>query len=415
MRPKLLFFRRGDLRDFLEHRKLELKREVEGCDSNYILNVSEEDFCQYLISKYSLVSPKIYEDKIYVYNSKEMDIDVSEDPMRVIFDRSRPFYVKGVQITIALPFEGNGELFQYKPSTFTSNPPRGEIVGQEIHLIYQMVEHDAEKLKQTYKQDLEEIKRYLEWVDHDVSNFNKELKSFVRQIVSQRKKKLLNDMGLVSSLGIPIKRREDIPNTYTIPSVRKIPKSEPPKVSKESFTPEPVLSSEEYENILEMIYNMALVMERSPQTFSRLKEEEIRDHFLMMLNAHYEGQATGETFNYGGKTDILIRVEGKNVFIAECKFWRGEKKLSEAIDQLLGYTSWRDTKTAILLFNKNQNFSSVLARIDPTVKKHPCYKREWSPKSDKLKSETIFTYVFHQPKDVNREIILTIMAFNVPK
>jgi len=415
MRPELLFFRKGDLRDFLEHRKLELKKEVEGLDSNYILNVSEEDFCQYLISKYFLASPKIYEDKIYVYNSKEVDIDVSKEPMRIIFDGSRPFYVKGVQITIAVPFEGNSELFQYKPSAFTLNPPRGEIVGQEIHLIYQMVEHDAEKLKRTYKQDLEKIKRYLEWVDHDVSNFNKELKSFVRQIVSQRKKKLLNDISLVSSLGIPIKRREDIPNTYTIPSVRERPKFEPPKVSKESFTPEPVLSLEEYENILEMIYNMALVMERSPQTFSRLKEEEIRDHFLMMLNAHYEGQATGETFNYGGKTDILIRVEGKNVFIAECKFWRGERKLSEAIDQLLRYTSWRDTKTAILLFNKNQNFSSVLAQIDSIIKKHPSYKREWSPKSDKLKSETIFSYVFHQPEDVNREIILTIMAFNVPK
>jgi hypothetical protein len=31
----------------------------------------------------------------------------------------------------------------------------------------------------------------------------------------------------------------------------------------------------------------------------------------------FKGQATGETFNFQGKTDILIRVEGKNVSIAE--------------------------------------------------------------------------------------------------
>ena len=408
MRPDLLFFRKGDLRDFLEYKKLELKKEVERYDSNYILNVSEEDFCQYLVSKYSLKPPKIYEDKIYVYSQKEVDVDVSRDSMR-------PIFVKGVQIIIAVPFEGDGELFQYRPSGFTFNPPRGEVVGKEIHLIYEMVEHNAERLKQECQQELNEIKEYLEWVERDVNAFNGSLDQFVRQLISQRKKKLLDDLRLVSSLGIPIKPREDMPTTYTIPSIRKKPKFEPPRVSGETFKPEPALALEEYENILEMIYNMALIMERSPRTFSKLREEEIRDHFLMMLNAHYEGQATGETFNYGGKTDILIRVEDKNVFIAECKFWKGEKKLVEAIDQLLGYTSWRDTKTAILLFNKNQNFSSVLAKIDPTVKSHVCYKRDWSLKSDKLKSETIFTYVFHQPEDVNREIILTIMAFNVPK
>ena len=159
---------------------------------------------------------------------------------------------------------------------------------------------------------------------------------------------------------------------------------------------------------------MALAMERSPRTFSKLKEEEIRDFFLIILNAHYEGQATGETFNYGGKTDILIRVEGKNVFIAECKFWRGEKTLIKTIDQLLGYTSWRDTKIAILLFNKNKDFNYVLEKIDTIVKGHSCYKREISLKSRKLNNETVFSYIFHQPEDVNREIFLTMMVFNIP-
>lgn len=133
----------------------------------------------------------------------------------------------------------------------------------------------------------------------------------------------------------------------------------------------------------------------------------------MVLNANYEGQATGETFNYGGKTDILIRANNKNVFIAECKFWRGEKKFIETINQLLGYTSWRDTKTAIFLFNKNKDLTSVLEKVKKSVKSHPCYKREYSLKSDKLKKETIFSYVFHQPGDKNRELILTVMCFDV--
>jgi len=90
----------------------------------------------------------------------------------------------------------------------------------------------------------------------------------------------------------------------------------------------------------------------------------------------YSGQATGETFNAHGRTDILIRVDGKNIFIAECKFWKGGEYLVEAIIQLLGYTSWRDTKTAILIFNRNKNLSAVLTQIPEIFKKHPNFKKQ---------------------------------------
>ncbi len=33
-------------------------------------------------------------------------------------------------------------------------------------------------------------------------------------------------------------------------------------------------------------------------------------------------QGTYETFNMSGKTDILLREGERNVFIAECKFWK---------------------------------------------------------------------------------------------
>lgn len=68
-----------------------------------------------------------------------------------------------------------------------------------------------------------------------------------------------------------------------------------------------------------------------------MKEEDIRQQFLVQLNGHYEGQATGETFNYEGKTDILIRNQGKNIFIAECKFWSGAEALLDTITQILSY------------------------------------------------------------------------------
>ena len=183
-----------------------------------------------------------------------------------------------------------------------------------------------------------------------------------------------------------------------------------PPASVAPYKPEPVLPEEDYQNILKIVKDMTLVMERSPAAFSNMGEEDIRQHFLVQLNGHYEGKATGETFNVVGKTDILIRHEGQNIFIGECKFWHGEKLFLETIDQVLSYLSWRDTKTAVIIFNKNRGFSSVLAKIKDVTPQHPLFKS-----GPKIEDETRFRYVFGQHDDPNREVILTVLVFDVPQ
>jgi hypothetical protein len=154
---------------------------------------------------------------------------------------------------------------------------------------------------------------------------------------------------------------------------------------------------------------MALVMERSPRAFARMDEEALRQHFLVQLNGQFEGGATGETFNFGGKTDILLRADGRNVFIAECKFWNGAKKFSDAVDQLLSYTSWRDSKTAILVFNRGTDTSKVLTAVEAAMTTHPHFKR-----SSDWNDDTGRRYVLHQPGDKNRELIVSVMVFHIP-
>ncbi|HLO85264.1 MAG TPA: HEAT repeat domain-containing protein, partial [Nostocaceae cyanobacterium] len=169
------------------------------------------------------------------------------------------------------------------------------------------------------------------------------------------------------------------------------------------------INRQEYEEILSILSNMSLVMERDTATFSKIGEEALRQHFLVQLNGRYKGQATGETFNSHGKTDILIRVDGKNIFIAECKFWGGSKLFQDTINQLLGYATWRDTKLAILIFNRNKNFSVVLEQIPPEVSKHPNFIRQLP-----YESETGFRFIIHHPDDKQRELILTVLAFDIP-
>ena len=172
---------------------------------------------------------------------------------------------------------------------------------------------------------------------------------------------------------------------------------------------EPTVELTEYDHILEIILAMVKVMERSPDTFAHMGEENIRDIILVNLNGHYQGQATGETFNAGGKTDILIRAKDTNIFIAECNFWEGEQGYLKTIDQLLGYVTWRDTKTAIILFNRRKNFGSVLAKIPDVTKEHPNYKSTGS-----YPSNTGFRFVFTNANDSAKELVLTVLAFDIP-
>jgi hypothetical protein len=174
--------------------------------------------------------------------------------------------------------------------------------------------------------------------------------------------------------------------------------------------PEPVLDEETYRQILKIMDGMAHVMERSPSAFAKMGEEDLRQHFLVQLNGQFEGAASGETFNFTGKTDILIRVQDRNIFIGECKFWGGEKAFLDTVTQLLNYLSWRDTKAAVIIFNRNVDFSGMLKAMEAAISKHPNLKR--GPTKE---SETRYRCVFGNPADANREVIVTVMAFNVPK
>jgi hypothetical protein len=402
-------FAGGSLHEYLGSTLSKALDEVRTTDREYILRVSEEDFCRYLIAKYRRETPVLRVDERYAEEPEEAKVDVSQDFRRGIRDRSRPHYITGSLFKIVIPFDGEGALFTYQPSTYTMNPPLGYVEGNKLLFAQVQTDLASDALRAEFNRNLTSIQSYLGYVKSDVAHYQANLEGRVRKEVQQRRHRLLAEMDLAGGLGIPIRRRADAPRTYAIPDVRRKPAIERPLVKPGSYRPEPALEAAEYDRILGIMASMVKVMERSPGAFSTMGEDDIRQQFLVQLNGQYEGRATGETFNYQGKTDILIREGDRNVFIAECKFWRGEKKLTETIDQLLGYLSWQDTKAAILVFNRNQSFSLVIEKIPGVVKAHPCFKRE-----DGQRSETTFRYIFHQPGDLNRELWLTVMAFDVP-
>src|SRR5258708_30466584 len=115
-----LLFYRMNIFDVLEHRQQTLKAEVNQLDTSIVERIPQEELVYELAAKYKLEIPVLEEDKTHI-SHREVDVDVSQDPMRMIFDKSRPFYIKGTEITFNVPFKGDPDLFQVKPGTYSLN------------------------------------------------------------------------------------------------------------------------------------------------------------------------------------------------------------------------------------------------------------------------------------------------------
>ena len=393
-------FSRTDWFSVCQARKDAMRDEINGFDAERILNTSVDVLCKYFEDKNAVEVP--------VLDRSQVTVESRETPRR-INDYGRDIVVSATEIEVCVPFEGPSDAFGIQPSTSILGLPHASVAGNAITFQVDAYNRDDQQVKTEIERTLNQIEQQLTNLRKDVSQFIPEVPRLAREWIESRRNTLLANQNLVSSLGYKLKERSGIPRTYAPPQVRRKITPSLPQRTTTPFNPEPALTDDDYNHILKILHDMVIVMERSPSAFKELDEEALRFLFLVPLNGHYEG-VSGEVFNYEGKTDILIRADGRTIFIAECKFWSGPKKLTETIDQLLRYTSWRDTKTAIIIFNKNKNFSNVLDAIPPTVAAHPNFLRSISKPS-----ETSFRYAFSHRDDPNREFTLTILAFDVPQ
>jgi hypothetical protein len=406
MRP----FREGDTFGTFDNLVKKTITEINTLDNEYVLKASPAELEEYFVEKVSIKPLVLHDGERYIKNQTGVQIDVSHDFRRAVFPGERAV-VKGTQVDIAIPFEGDPILWRIRASTFSvSGYPEMEIRDDEVVFAVSFPDDSAEPDR--LRADIESLTKSLveavTYLRRDVDNHNNSAPNKIRAALAHKKELAQTAVGAISALGIPIKKRDTEP-TFTIPTKRRESPAKRPMVATGKYEPEPALDEKEYQHILEVLKSMSLVIERNPSSFAALDEEAIRDHFLLQLNGHYEGTATGETFNASGKTDILIRAENKNVFIAECKFWRGPKAFDEAIDQLLGYLTWRDSKCALLVFNKAKDSSAVRQKMHEVMSARTQHRKTAFHRLDGDSR-----YVFVKDSDPGKDISITTQLYDMP-
>jgi len=167
----------------------------------------------------------------------------------------------------------------------------------------------------------------------------------------------------------------------------------------------------ETSTILNSIYNIGINFARYPQHYSSEGEESLRSTIAVGLSGIPGIDASAETLNRAGKTDIrVIDLNTKQTrLIAECKIWSGGSDANNAINQLLGYITTADINSCLIFFVRNKEFLKVVETMTGLVPSHNNYVQTLSEEQIGWKK-----YRFSKLDDNMSYFNLDLMLFHIP-
>lgn len=405
-----LFQQGGALRHALAEQQRKLLAEVDAAPEDHLLHVDEEAWVTALVDRWRVDIPEIHADQMWMDPARETKVDVSRDQMRFIVDRNRPAWYPGYRVVIHVPVTGDVGVLTLQASQFSLNPPWAEVGKGELLDIVEYPHDSPVDIKTRAEALVQKVDQHLSWSRLDIEQFNRELNQVARAGISLRKERIRRHYEHLKETGLPIGQPETSSKTYIADAIVRRPAPKLPTIpDSRPMALEPVLADDVYEHILRIIRSVGRDMERSPLAYAGMSEESRRQTILMALNTHYRGQTTAEAFNFTGKTDLLVRHEGQNLFVGECKYWSGTKELLAAVDQLFGYRVWRDTKLALIVFVRQRDLTSIINKARDALETHPEFVR-WQVAETQTELRSIVSW----PGDNQRRGDLTIFLVHVP-
>jgi len=374
---------------------------VNKIDEHSILADDREEFVQDFMDTHVPEIPRLGE----AYSYGEPQEVIAQKAIEGVVEIHR----NTLKFVYCIPFSGDPVAFVLTPKSAPCITPRATLQSAErelVFVVYVLLADSEEKAHSELAGFLNSVNMFLGSLAAEFDVLRRHLISVGGRALLDRRSQIERKRRIIKAMKVPIRRREKIPTSIPVPLKKTTPRALRP-IASPTTPQEFTIEESTYQGILGLIQNMAVTMERNPTFFAKATETNIRDILLVTLNSIYQGAATGETFSVQGKTDIQIIHQGKSVFIAELKFCQGPKSLTRATDQLFRYLSWRDTRVAIVLLNKKGKFTKVLEQIASTLTDHTCFK------SLVNREASSFRFVLTHPKDADRDVILTLLAFDL--
>lgn len=327
----------------------------------------------------------------------------------------------GLSVDFYAPVTGAADLLMSKGAATNSSSggPHGYTMGFGMQMPAEAF--DDPDLEDKIKYTLESWKRTLataaDEVGEEVSAHRESTRQAVTAILETRRRRLQVVHAATAAADILLAPRgpEDAP--VSLPLRPKELTLEQVERAAATGAAEHALADEIAQSLIRSISSFGTALERLPATADKLAgedEETLRDVLLFLLNANWEGQATGETFIGQGKSDILLRWRDRDAFIAECKFWDGQKILTDAVDQLLErYVVWRDTNVALVLFIRDRvDVESILRKSHEALRNHR-YALPGNPIGPATADPVVFS--MRSATDGRRALKVTFIPVVIPR
>lgn len=297
------------------------------------------------------------------------------------------------------------ELLDYLPNEFSTRLPVVDINFSTRTLSVSSKQsrdsYDPSSLVDLVNLTINEINEYLERMVRTIAPLNAEIFNLARQSLYTRRKNLEATIRTSQAQGW----KSGFDACAAAESLVKDSRLENNFANLTSLPP-----AGEVEKIREVIHRLAENIEGTNRFVRSLDEESLRDVLLLSLKSITENRADGEIFRRNGKTDILVSGERNAIFIAECKFWSGEKKYTETIDQILeNYVTAKDRNIAILVFNRNKNALSVFNSLSKATQEHSAYLKTIEESTDKRRLDV----EFQNPIDENVKMHCSIILYDL--
>jgi hypothetical protein len=357
------------------------------------------------------------------YSLKIIDLKMEEAHLT-----SRPRVIRGgardghgqerLVVDIRVPFAPNPEV-----QKILSLTPTQTIIGlvshhfrlsvPDAHFTLTEIEiADSKNPQKTIDQVLENFSRNIHRYNIDIKSENREFKTRIEKACEKRRESLrqtkIAEETALTNISLPIithshKKPVSVQTKKKIAQVR--------KQSKERAPLHPMLEQKHVDDFIDTLFRLGKQFELAPKAYAKLDEENLRHILLSVLNAVFEMNGKGEAFNRLGKTDLYfsLAVDEGQVFIGECKIWKGRKGFIGALEQLFGYLDWRRNFAALIVFTKKTAMSTVLSGASSELKTHHTFKS-----LDASRENEGFLVSSHShPRDAQKPIVLFSLFFDL--
>src|SRR5947207_742083 len=129
---RMSLFTAGTLRSILNNHRERMIAAIDAHNANALLNTPEDTVTDYFVSEYEVDPLVIAAREDVTVEVVPTKVDARYLSNRAVWDRGSPVPVDGTLVRVRVPFTGDPILLGLQASTWSLNPPQGEISGNTV-------------------------------------------------------------------------------------------------------------------------------------------------------------------------------------------------------------------------------------------------------------------------------------------